>query len=262
MAWAASTNPSLSRYSSYSKSHIQFLFTALPCVIRFHQNGTLPICWCVFQKLWQRDMDKQEGMFSQGHTGRFLQCKGLTGPIGCGKTEKLRQTGEMWIWVLNVKCLLFRPFPADTWAQLESGAEAFCCHIWPRSCQPQPLTLTSTTLLFSRVDEGGASTGPGWVSSTVFWIFMQTITFLTDGFSFHPQRHFFWVWVARDLLVSVGKACRSPPALEILPGLHPRLYLLRQSLYAPAVTLAGLGRATAIFGVFKFTSAFSIIFAP
>ena len=73
---------------------------------------------------------------------------------------------------------------------------------------------------------------------------------------------FFWVSAAGDLLVSVGQVCRSRPVLEIFPGLHPRLQLLRQSLHAPAVRLAGLGRADAISGACKFSSACSTVFHP
>lgn len=133
----------------------------------------------------------------------------------------------MWICVLNTKCLLSKPFPADTWAQLECKAEPSCYHIWPMSCQPQPCTSPSTALLYRWA-------GVESVSSIVFWLFIQIFMFLTS--SFYPQRLFFWVSAAGYLLVSIGWGCRSPPDLEVL-GLQPRLHLLRQSLQAPVVTL-------------------------
>lgn len=85
-------------------------------------------------------------------------------------------------------------------------------------------------------------------------------SYRSSCFLFHPFIHwdFFWVSAAGHLLVSEGWGCRSHPVLEIL-GLQPQLHLLRLSLHAIVVTLAGPGRATPISYVFKLSSICSII---
>lgn len=125
MAPAEFTNPLFFRYSIYSKipHSSRFQFTALPCINLFHQNGILPICWCIFQKLWQWDTDKWRGCICKGRWGAFCRVSDWSAPSAVVK-RKLMQTREMWIQVLNMKCLLSRRLPAGPWAQLESRAGA------------------------------------------------------------------------------------------------------------------------------------------
>lgn len=106
---------------------------------------------------------------------------------------KLRQTGEMWICALNAKCLHSKPFPADTWAQLESRAGPSCYHIWPMSCHPSPAPLPA--LHHFREEQGPVS-----MSSIVFWLFIQIFMFLIS--SFYSLRLF------------LGLSCRTPIGLR------------------------------------------------
>lgn len=133
----------------------------------------------------------------------------------------------MWLCGLNAKCLLSKPFPADSWAQLESRAGPSCYYICSMYCQPQPCTPSSTVSHYRW-------TGP-WLN-----VFYGILTFHTDlhisYFILLLAETFFWVSAAGHLLVSVGWGCRSPPVLEIL-RLQPRLHLLRQFLHAIVVTL-------------------------
>lgn len=108
-----------------------------------------------------------------------------------------------------------------------------------------------------REEQGDAGTGAGWITSILTFHADPHVPCSRLFLSF--PKTFFWVSAAGDLLVSVGWICRSPPALEILPGLQPRLHLLMHLLHVPAVRLAGLGRATTISGVFKSSSVCSII---
>lgn len=130
------------------------------------------------------------------------------------------------------------------WAQLESRVGPSCYHTWPQSCTP-----SSTASLYRRT---GA-----WVN--VFYCILTFHTDLSVSYLF-ICRDFFLGSAAGHLIFSVGWDCRSPPVLEIL-GLQPWLHLLRLSLHAIVVTLAGLGRATPISYVFKVSSTF-LLFPP
>lgn len=157
----------------------------------------------------------------------------------------------MWLCGLNAKCLLSKPFPADSWAQRESRAGPSCYYICPMSCQPQPCTPSSTV---SHYRWTGA-----WLN-----VFYGILTFHTDlhisYFILLLAETFFWVSAAGHLLVSVGWGCRSPPVLEIL-RLQPRLHLLRQSLHAIVVTLEDW-EGQPLFLMFSISPALILLFPP
>lgn len=168
----------------------------------------------------------------------------------------------MWRWVLNVKCLLSRLFSAHTQAQWspEKEPSAATSGPCPATTAPHPSQqhVAFQPYRWGRSKESG--TGPGWITSIFIFLCRSSCSCSWLFLSF--PKTFFWVSAAGDLLLSVGWVCRSPPALEILPGLQPRLHLLMHLLHAPAVRLAGLGRATTISGVFKSSSVCSIISTP
>lgn len=101
-----------------------------------------------------------------------------------------------------MKCLLSRPFPAGTWALLESRAEASWCQVWSTSCQPS--TLYSTAMLFSCVDEEGERRAAQDLSGYLLLCF--DFSYRSSGFSLMA-----FSFVLRDFFL--GLSCRRPICL-------------------------------------------------